>query len=174
MHVLGIDPGKTGGVALIEQTFDGIRRVAGSWVTPIIIGKKKAVYDAWAMFSMLKTMPEDTVGYIELAQAMRKGGQIQGVTSTFSTGYGYGLWVMALTAAEIPFTVVRPQDWMKVVHSGMPKSEKKQNSILMVERTFPGFSLVQPRCQTPHTGIADAINIALYRFMQPIAKGAGE
>jgi len=166
MHCCGIDPGKTGGIALIEKSFDGSKRIAGSWVTPVIVGKKKATYDTASMLSILKTMPEDTICCIELAQAMRKGGQVQGVSSTFSTGYGYGLWIMALTAAEIPYAVVRPQEWMKVVHEGMPKSEKKQNSILMVERTFPRFSLVQPRCRTPHTGIADAINIALYHFLK--------
>ena len=99
---LGIDPGKDG--ALVAINDDGA--VAGSFLTSrdftTTIGKSsKREYLASRMSYAIKCLGGKH--NIKLAvvekQSARPG---QGVSSTFSTGFGYGLWVGILAAQGIP------------------------------------------------------------------------
>ncbi|OQA73069.1 MAG: hypothetical protein BWY35_00915 [Firmicutes bacterium ADurb.Bin248] len=94
---------------------------------------------------------------IERAQPMPG----QGVTSTFSTGMGYGIWIGLLGALEIPYSSVRPCEWTRRLLKGVP-GEGKARSILLASQTFPGIELVPPGCRKPRDGRADAACLAYY------------
>ena len=79
----------------------------------------------------------------------------QGVSSTFSFGTGYGQLQGLLAGLGIPFELVTPQAWKKVVLAGTAKD--KDAAIAYCRRAFPEVPLIMPRCRTPHDGIADAL-----------------
>ena len=103
--VVGIDPGKDG--ALVAIHLDGkIRAVEltrDEFTIPIGKGSRRE-YDAAAMGNCLVELHAlygVALVVIEKQQARPfrdpKTGRQQGATSLYSTGYGYGLWIMALT-----------------------------------------------------------------------------
>ena len=70
--------------------------------------------------------------YIERAQAMPK----QGVTSMFNYGKGFGLWLGLLIGIGIPYTLVSPRSWRKIMMLDMAKD--KGASLLRAKQLFPG------------------------------------
>jgi hypothetical protein len=162
MRYIGIDPGKAGAVSAVDTDGTTNPIVFYSGRTPLVKGKKKDVYDVPGMLRMLTDLDStgvQTFACIEKAQPMPG----QGVTSMFSIGYGYGLWIMALTTVGIPYMEARPAMWMKEMFLGMPNCEKKQNSIIKCTTEFADSSFLIPAgCRTPHDGIADATCLALY------------
>jgi hypothetical protein len=96
--------------------------------------------------------------YIERQQAMPK----QGVSSTFSTGYGFGLWIGMLVALRLPYTVVGPREWQKDMLAGTT-GDTKARSILRALQLYPGLPLTRPNGRKPTLdGVADAALIATY------------
>lgn len=96
---------------------------------------------------------------IETQQAMPK----QGVSSTFQTGYGYGLWVGLIAAFvaeyEVPWTAVRPTVWKRAMLAGLDKTDKTVSRVAAV-RMFPQLSAQLARV-SDH-GRAEALLIAAY------------
>jgi crossover junction endodeoxyribonuclease RuvC len=94
---------------------------------------------------------------LEQAQAMPG----QGVTSTFSTGRGFGVWEGILGALDVPYRVVRPVVWAKRVLAGTP-GEGKERSIRFAMQMFPGCGLTPKGSRKPRDGRADALSLAYY------------
>ena len=97
MFYLGIDPGKTGALAVIDSE-----------------GRFIDVVDFEESFDYLAGSVEQHsanfhFAYLEEVHSMPK----QGVASTFAFGQNYGWWKGVLQALRIPFKTVRPQDWQK-------------------------------------------------------------
>lgn len=141
-NVVGIDPGKKGGLACVGDLNIGIKMP--------ISGKDidcRAVRDF-----LIKTAPELVV--IEKVHAMPG----QGVTSMFSFGEAYGTVKGIVDAMEIPYKLVTPQSWKKKVLAGTKK--EKTDAIDFCRRRYPEISLIPGNCKTPQDGIADAICIA--------------
>ena len=86
--------------------------------------------------------------YIEAVHAMPK----QGVSSTFKFGVGYGGLLMALVAARIPFTSVRPQKWQAAM--GCLTHGDKNITKRKAQELFPNIKVTH--------AIADALLIAEY------------
>ncbi len=154
MRVLGIDPGLDGAVVLIDPPY--------YQDTPTLkVGKGgKRTYNVVAMARILGGMTDgfDAHVFIEKQQARPK----QGVSSTFSTGFGFGLWLGIISAFELPHTVVTPQEWTRETYRGIP-AEGKDRSILACERLFPTICLSKPKGRKPTMhGRADAALIAEY------------
>lgn len=129
--------------------------------------KKKMMYDEVAILRFLRTiraMDDDVFFVLEKAQAMPK----QGVSSVFNYGTGYGVLRMGLLACSIPFDLCHPTHWQKPVLYGIEGSNTKARAILKVQRSLPDIPLIQPRCRTPHKGIADAACMMLHaRTLRP-------
>ena len=70
---------------------------------------------------------------IEASQAMPG----QGVSSTWTTGYGYGAWVGLLAALQIAYTTVRPAIWKRAL--GLRKD--KEAARLRAMQLFPAADL---------------------------------
>lgn len=153
--IVGIDPGKSGGIALISANGQA------SGIAMPIIGKD---IDGHELASILSNT-QPSVVIIEKVGAMPK----QGVTSTFTFGTGYGRLLGVCEALAIPYRLVTPQAWKKVVLAGTAKD--KDAAIAFVKRAFPMVDLTPGRKRVPHDGIADAVCLAEYG-RQLMAKGA--
>lgn len=95
---IGVDPGRSsGGVAYVADGAVWCRKVSDL-----------TDHDLWTIFRILGTLsPMHAV--LEKVSAMPG----QGVSSTFKFGASFGELKMALTAIEVPYTLVTPAKWQK-------------------------------------------------------------
>lgn len=155
--IIGIDPGKTGAVAVLRE---------GALVClekcPLVRLKGGATeYDLAAMYRLLQAQAAgQTVLYLERAGAFRIHGRTQGAVSMFSFGEGYGAWRMAAAALGLPCVLVRPQDWKKRLLKGTDHG--KDAAVRVFQRTWPAWSLRPGRRTTDDHNLAEAALIALY------------
>lgn len=156
MIVIGIDNGLDGGVVAIHGSGPLIRLV-----TPTL-GTGKRSFNLVAMADLLRVLSidsNDKMAFLERAQAMPG----QGVTSMFSTGFGFGAWQGLLTALQIPFELVTPQKWQRDMFVGINRDDTKAASALVAQRLRPDTDWrASPRCRKPHDGLTDAFCIAEY------------
>ena len=149
MRIVGIDPGKTGAIAVVNE------RICAVVDTPVFGTRSRpGDLNPDGMISVLRSMEPHHV-YIETQQAMPK----QGVSSTFCTGYGYGLWVGIITTLGLPWTAVRPAAWKRVMLAGLDKTDKSVSRIAAA-RLFPQVAADLSRV-SDH-GRAEALLIAAY------------
>lgn len=99
--------------------------------------------------------PKRLMVTIEKVGAMPK----QGVTSVFTFGYGFGVWIGVLAALEIPYQLVTPQSWKKLLMSGEPK--EKDASRIVARRMWPDQTEESLSRKKDH-GRADAALLAEY------------
>lgn len=151
MIILGIDPGKKGGVSI--SCGGGVVGAFRMPKTPIELVEllNKMIYAA-----MIEEPNSAVKAYIENVHAMPG----QGVTSMFSFGRGFGEILGVCAALDICVELVSPQRWKRAVLSGTAKD--KAAAIGFVQREYPNIDLVPERCRVPHDGIADAVCIGRY------------
>ncbi len=137
MSFIGIDPGKSGGIAVID--------------------------DMGVVEQVIK-MPGDERGLLHVFGALRGravlekvhagifGGGRMGAVSAFTFGYGYGSLKMALVACHVQFEEVTPQKWQKALdcRTGGDKNVSKRKA----QELFPQVKV------THH--VADALLLAEY------------
>lgn len=141
-HYLGVDPGVTGALALLSIDGDGQHSVTVT-PTPVLwlrIGSsRRRRYEIAPLLETLRALPPIALACLE-EQHARPG---QGVTSTFATGYGAGLWTACLVACGISFVLAQPRRWRKLV--GLPEAPDTKSRKLAVRlaacRRFPGLEL---------------------------------
>lgn len=146
---VGIDPGQQGGVAFLCPGNNNIT-----------LHRMPANHKE---LSELITRMRTATVVIEKAQPMPGQGSVAG----FSYGVGYGILLGMMVAHGIRYTEVRPAEWKKLVLAGVSgkgktKKEKKDDSIMAVERLFPDVNLIPGGCRKPHDGIAEALLLAEY------------
>lgn len=141
MIYIGIDPGKSGAMAMISD-----------------LTKKRVLipFDESVYAKVLRDcMHEETKACIEHVTAMPK----QGVTSMFNFGQNFGYIKGLLEAFQIPYELVRPQKWKKEFSI----TGDKNSSIEVCKRLFPGVVLRRTeRCRKDDDGLAEALLIAEY------------
>jgi crossover junction endodeoxyribonuclease RuvC len=103
MRTLGIDPGATGALVLLE---DG-QPIEWTEMPTLKIGKATRVNPA-ALADFIASSCCDHV-YVEQVHAMPG----QGVTSMFNFGHSCGTVMGVLGAMGLPFTMVTPQFWKR-------------------------------------------------------------
>lgn len=157
MKIIGIDPGKSGAICRLwkpTEDHEPIIHIQSLQLCPIVQVKKKKEYDINGMRSLLEGAD---VVWIEKVHAMPK----QGVTSMFSFGKGYGIWLGLIAGLWIRVNEVAPQTWKKFWLKDMPKD--KGSAILRVQQLFPDVNLMPTeRSRKPSDALADAILIAMY------------
>ena len=113
--VVGVDPGKTGGIAILDNWGKLIICAA----MPVVTVGGKSIVDANAMDNILYTHVID-VGYVENVHAMPK----QGGTSMFNFGRSYGAVEYGLETGTLdPLQRVTPQKWKKYFGLSADKDE---------------------------------------------------
>lgn len=154
--IIGIDPGKDGGVAVISEW--GVVRAR---VLPSDIGELRDIISHEAP-APNKIAPPCMV-YLESVHAMPK----QGVRSVWTFAQGFGEIIGMLIALGIPYQLVTPQRWKKVVLEGLPWKGNKNCSIDYVRAKYPDLDLKRtPRCTKYHDGMADAVCLAEFGLKQ--------
>jgi crossover junction endodeoxyribonuclease RuvC len=153
MIIIGIDPGKTGGIAVLaEDWYD---------VYPIPLAGDEI--DMTSIYSSLRLAIEPSRSDQHIAAFIEKVGAMpgQGVSSMFSFGFTTGALHGIIASLGIPRYMVTPQAWKKVVLEGTSKD--KNAAIEYCRRAYPFISLLATdRSKVCHTGMADAICIAEY------------
>ena len=157
---IGIDPGLSGAIAAINATTLEPLEVID---TPVVTSEGKRLYDAGAMADAIRRMSLLGGAVVSLEQAQAMPGQ--GVSSTFSTGYGFGIWEGILSALDVPYRTVRPSVWTKRALAGTP-GEGKARSIQFALRMFPGAELTPKGSRKPRDGRSDALCLAYYGTTQ--------
>ena len=149
MHIVGIDPGKTGAIAVVNE------RICAVVDTPVFGTRSRpGDLNPDGMISVLRSMEPHHV-FIEIQQAMPK----QGVSSTFQTGFGYGLWVGLITGLGVPWTAVRANTWKGAMLKGLDKTDKNASRVV-ASRLFP--QLAADLSRVSDHGRAEALLIAAY------------
>jgi len=151
MIVAGIDVGLKGAVAFVNG------KKAKVYPMPTLkLTKSKKGYDDREVCELLKKWK---VGHVFIEKVSAMPGQ--GVTSTFNFGMGFGILIGICSALGLPYTLVRPQTWKKVMCKDMPKS--KEASIIAAKRIWPKINLLPTiRSRKESDGMADALCIAEY------------
>jgi len=155
---LGVDPGVTGAFAVLEVADDGLQTLS-IHPTPVLwvkIGKsQRRRYEIPPLLDLLATLPRITLAYLE-QQSARPG---QGAASTFQTGWGEGMWSACLTACAIPFQLVSPVAWRRLVH--LPhvtdKQARKAHVRLAAVRRFPAVPLKLQHADAVMLAVAAAL-----------------
>ena len=148
MNIVGIDPGKKG-AAVIKRVEDGV----------LVAKELSILMDCPSLFSNIhKQIGLDHV-FIEKAQAFPK----DGVRNAFSYAMNFGRILGWIETLMIPYTLVPPQTWTRVMHIGCTGDNPKDKSLQVVRRLYPEADLTfSARARKPHDGLVDAILIATY------------
>lgn len=134
MTILGIDPGMTGAIAMVQPMVD-------VWDMPAT---------AQDLATLLRTFdPATTRVYLENVHSMPG----QGVSSTFRFGVGFGQIQGVLATLGFPYILVEPSKWKTAM--GLRGKEKAESRAL-AQRLFPTASLSRVRDH----GRAEALLIA--------------
>lgn len=139
MYYIGIDPGQSGAVAVLDDKGICIRidDYPGSevYAAKILQGVAHPTNGSLAALEDVHAMPK------------------QGVSSTFKFGTNFGIWRGILAAYAIPFLLVKPRIWQKGI---IRKADGKQASLAAARRMFPKAELHLKK----HHNRADALLIA--------------
>ena len=172
---VGIDCGLDGYVVVIDDA--GVGRA--SWPTPTLNVRKDSTrreYDVAAMREILEEIRHESEPFVvlEKQQAMPGLGHErcsvchrplhqQGVSSSFTTGRGFGLWEGLLCGLRLSYAVVHPKTWQAACLRDIPGDNTKARAIIAAQRLFPGVDLRKtPACKGAHDGKADALLMSWY------------
>ena len=151
MIILAIDPGKQGGGVELHSG-----KLYWHFKTPMI-GKD---YDLVEMDIKLRfTDPPDKI-VIEAGIAM----PMQGAKSTWTNGYGHGLWHGIMAGNGFGFETIRPQEWQK----GIPGLTKKVGGKTVklkgkeLKNKLMAYAGQLEPSLPKHSGICDAYLMAVY------------
>ena len=143
MTIIGIDPGLSGGIAFLEPE-------GTAMACPLPVDGKDL--DVIALFNLVQC-GQQKKAFIEVPflPANQSGG--------LTTGANYGRILAVLTLLKVPTQKVTPTTWSNKM-LGKKETRSKGANIALAKQLFPHTELVQPRCTTPHDGVADALLIA--------------
>ena len=150
MTIIGIDPGKNGGIAVIGDY--------GTYANKM----PETLQDLWDMIEEIVVSSgygSEPSSYRAFIEQVHSSPQM-GVTSAFTFGNGFGHLEMALTAAGIPFERVRPQVWQKTLGC-MTKGDKNVTKAAAQE-LFPKLKITH--------AIADCLLIAEFGRRKSLLK----
>ncbi len=153
MKIIGIDPGLSGAIAILENN-----KVLNLFDMPVMSeGKKnKRQLNSSLLVNLIKEnieQNEEVAVVVEQVNAMPG----QGVTSMFNFGQTFGAIKGVCAALELPIFFVRPSKWKK--HFNLIKTNKDASRTKVIE-VYPEISSKLHRKKDSNR--ADAILIALY------------
>ena len=153
MRIIGIDPGLSGGIAILDDN-----KVIELFDMPVMPdGKKnKRQLNSALLVKLIKDNIknlEDTVMVVEQVNAMPG----QGVTSMFNFGQTFGAIKGICAALGLPIFLVRPAKWKK--HFELINSSKDSSRTKAIEM-YPSIS--EQLSKKKDVNKSDAILIARY------------
>lgn len=168
---IGIDPGKSGGIAVFINNDQPITH-------PMYTINKE--YDIAALAGIFLPYTEEKYDlHVVLEDVHAIHGSAAG--ATFEFGRGLGIIEGILGAYDIRYTKVQPKKWQKVVFEGVkevrkPASAKQQAlgrnggtdtkamALTAIRRLFPTLRLTfgGPKATKPHDGLVDSVALGFY------------
>lgn len=158
---IGIDPGLTGAIAVLDSSGKCLllrdcptekkslrKAVSPEGIAQIVseIMKHKGEYNA----------------LLEEPVAMPNNGRSMGTTSMLSYGRGVGIWEGALAVAGIKVHTVHARIWKAKIFNGKGNSSDKSYSLKTAKKLFP--SARKKLDKTKYHGRAEALLIAYYLY----------
>ena len=153
MKIIGIDPGLSGAIAVLENN-----KVLNIFDIPVMSeGKKnKRQLNSALLVNLLKeniSKEEEVAVVVEQVNAMPG----QGVTSMFNFGQTFGALKGICAALELPIFFVRPSKWKK--HFELINSSKDASRTKVIEM-YPSFA--EKLSKKKDVNKSDAILIARF------------
>lgn len=150
MIILGIDPGLSGALSWLYP--DGACHVEDMPTFSVTRNKgKKRHLDLPSLLRMVRERPYDHA-FLEAVSAMPKNGAV----SSFSFGRSFGASEMMLAALGLPYDMVVPAVWKRVM--GFPADKDAARS--RASQLLPQHAHLWPLVK--HDGRAEASGLALY------------
>lgn len=160
MKVLGVDPGISGGIALVDSVSGDVMQ---TWLMPLVDvtrpnGKKKRRLDAQGLYRIIREARPERA-YVELVHASPG----MGVVSAFSFGHGAGVIDAVIDVAKVPMQRVSPNWWKQRMGVTRDKAETQEAAtrIFGTDKYWP---------LRKHNGLAEAALIALWGAREGKAK----
>lgn len=145
--ICGIDPGLSGGIALLDGRSKLTRDV------PIGTYKMPAT-EAEVMVLMEEFAPHIRMAFLEAVHSFPG----QGIASAFTFGKGYGFLRGVMVALKVPFVDVSPMKWKKALGlhftADDSKKDKKNGSKQLAQQWWPDVKVTH--------GTAECLLIAEY------------
>jgi len=151
MIVIGCDPGKSGALAVLDES----RRLIEIADAPLTQVGKRFEYDLGRMALYLEPY-RDCDALLAIEQVGSHKGE--GPQGAFTFGAGFGIWLGIAAAFRLRIERITPQRWKKAMLEGLPK--EKGSSIQRAKELFPDMTVRLTR-KKDH-GRADALLIAEY------------
>jgi Holliday junction resolvasome RuvABC endonuclease subunit len=140
MYYIGIDPGLSGGIAVIDEH--------GTLAAYPMPDTERDIFNLFLQIDSDFNCSTSRFAMIEKVHSMPK----QGVASSFKFGMNYGFLRACLIAANIPFDEVSPQRWQKAL--GCLSHGDKNVTKSKAQQLYPHIKVTH--------AIADAMLIAHY------------
>ena len=155
MKILGIDPGLSGAIAILEN-----KKVISLFDMPVMAeGKKnKKQLNSAQLVNIIK---ENTINHEEIAVVVEQVNAMpgQGVTSMFNFGQTFGAIKGVCAALSLPIFFVRPSKWKKYFE--LINSSKDSSRTKVIEM-YPALS--SQLTKKKDVNKSDAILIARYYY----------
>jgi len=136
MRVLGVDPGMSGALSIVELNDNAAPALVDVIDTPLVGSGRKARVDVIAVAEWIaKHAPASA--YIERAGSMPR----QGVASTFIYARATGAIEAAVMLCRIPTTLVEPSTWKRRLHlAGKDKEAARQRALKLFPQQHALFA----------------------------------
>lgn len=141
---IGIDPGKSGGIACIDTKY-------GCYAAP---------YSDEELIDIIRSETRDGRADSMICCLEKVGARPgQGVISMFSFGKNVGYIKGVLESFGVPYQEIYPQKWKK--EFGL--NSEKEKSVEVCRKLFPTVKLLATKySKKPHDGMAEALLMAEY------------
>ena len=150
MNVLGIDPGKSGGLAVVSREINSLPRIIFAIKMPTLQINNKKIIDILTIKKQLNMIKID-ISVIEKVHAMPR----QGVTSSFQFGRSFGAIETLAYLLSQRVDYVAPVVWKKYLGVG----SSKKDSLDMARLKFGDNEIWNKKT---NDGIAEASLLVLY------------
>jgi hypothetical protein len=159
MRIMGIDPGKLGGLATLSLKSEGFFNIEYISMPLLANGEVDAV-------ELLNKIDRFNPTHIFLEKVHSIFGS--SAKSNFSFGKNVGITVTACLLSGISLQEVNPKEWQKHAWQGIKKvKDPKKNTLVAAQKLFPNETfLATSRSKVPHSGIVDACCIAYYGYLK--------
>jgi len=157
MNYIGINPGKNGGIAVIHS----------SGMTELFVFPKLGLdIDLHALWKIVNALPKNSLTTLESVHSI----QGTGAKSNFEFGGTFFLLQMALVAANLPYQLVTPKTWQKIMFEGLTPilskdgtRDTKSMALRAMTALYPDVDATPTaRSTKSHTGLVDALLLATY------------
>lgn len=149
---MGIDPGKTGAVVMINESEEIIHRLSFD-CDESIEGNADKVEAAACIVN--DAFDNSIYTCLEKVHSMPK----QGVCAVWTFAENFSMWKTLLIVNRIPFELVTPQRWMKGLIVKSDHAKKKKRGLTVCRRKWPGDAFFKLE---KHDGRADAALMAVH------------